>query len=143
MEENLNLRSGLQRLRESTLERLRDIARRADRAEADKLTGEIRVLDKAIEEAHINAGELRYAPNKSAVIAILACLDEKNRPMSQDELIANLLQGGFRGGGKKIATVLKQSISSYTSGHGRKTKQIKIVNGLIGRGEWPESRFTS
>ena len=77
----------------------------------------------------------------TAILAILAYLDEVGRPTEQAVVIGALIDGGWRRGDDKAETNLKQSISSFTNGLGRKTKQIKMVNGLIGRGDWDDSRF--
>jgi hypothetical protein len=37
--------------------------------------------------------------------------------------------------------MLEQAIDSFTHGTGRTTRQIKIINGLVGRGEWKKERF--
>ena len=137
---NVSVRDGLIRMRDDVLKRLHALARSADRKEADRLYGELQVLERAAQSTADDGG-YKYARHKSAVMAILAYLDEAEHPVLQKQLIDDLVKGGFRMGNDNAETNLKQSIAAFTNGPGRKTKQIKIVNGMIGRGDWDDSLF--
>ena len=141
MEDSLDVRSGLVRMRDDCLTRLVELARTANRREADRIYDQLLVLEKAISGTSTESNEYRYSKYKSAILAILACLDDVGHPVTQVALVEALLSGGWRRGDDKAETNLKQSISSFATGLGRKTKQIKIVNGLIGRGDWSDDRF--
>ena len=143
MEETLNVRSGLQQMRDEYLKRLVDLARGSNRREADKIYEQFQVLERAIAGTADESSDYRYSKYKSAILAILAYLDDVGHAVPQRELMDALLRGGWRRGDDKAETNLKQSIAAFSAGLGRKTKQIKIVNGLIGRGEWDASRFVS
>jgi hypothetical protein len=143
MEETLDVRTGLLKMRDEHLKRLLDLARVANRRDADRIFEQFLVLERAIAGAADESVDYRYAKYKSPILAILAYLNDVGRPVSQRELFDGLLRGGWRRGGEKAETNLKQSVAAFTNGLGTKTKQIKIVNGLIGRGEWDESRFVA
>jgi hypothetical protein len=143
MEETLNVRTGLLQMRDDCLKRLVDLARAHNKRETDRLFEQFQLLERAIAGAADEASDYRYAKYKSAILAILAYLDDVGRPVTQRDLVDALLNGGWRRGDDKAETNLKQSIAAFATGLGRKTKQIKIVNGLIGRGEWDKSRFVS
>jgi len=127
-------------MRDDQLRRLVDLAR--DKREAERILAQIRVLEQAMSSYEPSVDGLKYTRFKSAILAILAYLDEIDKPVPQEQLISVLLNGGWRRGDDKAETNLKQSIASFTRGLGRKTKQIKMVNGLIGRGEWPDKMFS-
>jgi hypothetical protein len=139
IEETLDVRAGLQKMRDDQLLRLAALA--SDKREAQHILQQIQVLDRALGSYHSSLESLKYARFKSAITAILAYLDDTGRPVSQEQLIQALIDGGWRHGDEHAATNLKQSIASFVSGLGRKTKQIKQVNGLIGRGEWSSDLF--
>lgn len=140
MEEHLSVREGLLRMRDEQLEKLVSLAN--DKREARRILDQIKTLEKAAENARPAMGDHRFSRFKSAILAILAYLDEVGRPVTQDDLIEALLEGGWRRGDDKAETNLKQSIASFSRGLGRKTKQIKEINGLIGRGDWDDSLFS-
>jgi hypothetical protein len=139
MEPTLSVREGLVRMRDEQLRKLVGMA--TDKKEAERLLQQVHVLEKAIEQSDPEGGGHKYARFKSAILAILAYLDEFGSPVPREQLIAALLEGGWRKGDDKAETNLKQSIASFSTGLGRKTGQIKEVNGLIGRGEWDDSLF--
>jgi hypothetical protein len=139
----MSVRDGLLRMRDETLQRLHALARTADKRVADKLFDELQILDRAVNSTSSETESYRYARHKSAILAILAYLDDVGRPVSQRDLVDALLNGGWRRGNEKAETQLKQGIAAFATGKGLKTKQIKIVNGLIGRGEWDDSRFVN
>ena len=131
-------------MRDECLKRLVDLARAKSKAEADHLFEQIQILERAMAGATDDVNDFRYSKYKSAILAILAYLDDAGKPVLQRDLVEGLLRGGWRRGDSKAAeTNLKQSIAAFASGLGRKTKQIKIINGKIGRGEWDKSRFDS
>lgn len=133
-QDSLDVRAGLRRMREDQIRRLASLA--SNKREAEKIVQEIEVLDRALASYEAPIGS-KYGRFKSAITAILAFLDEVSHPVSQDDLIHALVEGGWQRG----ETDLKRSIASFINGLGRKTKQIKQVNGLIGRGDWDDSRF--
>lgn len=143
MEDTLDVRTGLLQMRDECLKKLVDLARGANRREADRIFEQFKLLERAIAGAADESNDYRYSKYKSAILAILAYLDDVERPVSQRDLVDGLLNGGWRRGDDKAETNLKQSIAAFATGLGRKTKQIKMVNGLIGRGEWDDSRFVS
>ena len=143
MEDTLDVRTGLLQMRDECLKKLVDLARGANRREADRIFEQFQLLERAIAGAGDETTDYRYAKYKSAILAILAFLDDVDHAYSQRDLVDGLLRGGWRRGDDKAETNLKQSIAAFATGLGRKTKQIKIVNGLIGRGEWDDSRFVS
>ena len=138
-QDNMTVRDGLQRLRDEQFSKL--VALASDKREAERILQQIRVLEQALDSCDAETENLKYAKHKSAILAILAYLNEIGRPVSQTQIIAELLVGGWRHGDDKAETHLKQSIASFVSGLGRKTKQIKQINGLIGRGDWDDSMF--
>jgi hypothetical protein len=139
MEPTLSVREGLVRMRDEQLRKLAGMA--TDKREAERLLQQVHLLEKAIEQSDPEVGGHKYARFKSAILAILAYLDEVGSPVPREQLIAALLDGGWRKGDDKAETNLKQSIASFSTGLGRKTGQIKEVKGLIGRGEWDEALF--
>jgi hypothetical protein len=141
MEETINVRSGLLQMRDDCLKKLLELARGTNRREADRVFEQFQLLERAIVGAGDEASDYRYSKYKSAILAILAYLDDVDHAVTQRDLVDGLLKGGWRRGDDKAETNLKQSIAAFATGLGRKTKQIKVVNGLIGRGEWDASRF--
>jgi hypothetical protein len=139
MEESLSVRDGLLRMRDEQLRKLVSLA--TDKREAQRILEQIHTLEKAIEREHRVDFDHRFSRHKSAVLAILAYLDEVGKPTQPNVIIEALIDGGWRRGDEKAETNLKQSIASFSTGLGLKTKQIKQINGLIGRGEWDNSRF--
>jgi hypothetical protein len=139
MEPTLSVREGLVRMRDEQLRRLVGMA--TDKREAERILAQVHLLEKAIEQSDPQSDGHKYARFKSAILAILAYLDEVGSPVTREQLIVALLDGGWRKGDDKAETNLKQSIASFSSGLGRKTGQIKEVNGFIGRGEWDDSLF--
>jgi hypothetical protein len=134
-ENSLDVRAGLEKMRDDQLRKLAALA--SNKKEAERLLREIQVLDRALASYVTPDGAMKYGRFKSAIAAILAYLDDVGHPISQDELIAGLIDGGWQRG----ETDLKRSIASFITGLGRKTKQIKQMNGLIGRGDWEDAKF--
>lgn len=134
-----NVRDDLMRMRDEELKKLVSLA--SDRKGAEAILNNFLALEKAIAAVEPPQEPMEYARYKRASDAILACLDKAGHPMPVKEMIAEILAGGFRHGDNKAEWMLGQSIRSFTNGTGRATNLIKMVNGLVGRGEWEEERF--
>ena len=106
------------------------------RAEFDKADSALRQI---LPESKI--GTNRYAHHDEAVDAIRDFLTEIGRPASPEEIIREVVRGGFRGGGDGVSHRIKRSISSFTKGTGRMSGKIKQVGDYIGLGEWDDSHF--
>lgn len=135
-----DVRADLQKMRDDELSKL--VALASDRKTAEAILSRVLSLEKAIAAVDPPPQPMEYARYKRAIDAILACLDKAGRPVPESELIQEIIAGGFRSGDKKGEWMLGQSIRSFTSGTGRATEQIKMLNGLVGRGEWNEELFT-
>ena len=135
-----DIRKDLARMRDEELAKLAALA--SDQDAAQNILRRLHSLEEAISKfSHADDG--RYAKHNSAIEAILVCLDEVGHPIPSEQIIKSLCGGGWRGGTDTADAILRKSIGSLVSGRGAITKQIKKVNGLIGRGEWPDSVFYS
>lgn len=139
MNVNDDVRDDLMKMRDDQLNKL--VALASDRKAADSILSKFFSLEKALAAVDPPTQQLEYAKYKRATDAILACLDKAGKPLTQDAITADILEGGFRYGDKLAGWMIGQSIRSFTHGTGRATRLIKIVNGLIGRGDWEDERF--
>jgi hypothetical protein len=76
------------------------------------------------------------------VAAVLEVVDERKGPVAVDELVQILKRGGIvmatsSGSYGGADGDLKRSIAYFTA----RNLQIKEVNGMVGRVEWPDKRF--
>lgn len=126
-------------MREGLLVRLVSLS--SDKRQAEGIVSDFQKLERAI--AALEPGNMKYARHKSVVHAILDFLDEVGRPVPAEEIVSALASGGFRGGGEAIKANIRRSLSSFTEGAaGTRLRQIKEVNGLMGKRDWPDDRFT-
>jgi hypothetical protein len=63
--------------------------------------------------------------------------------ITRNVLIKALADGGFRRGKDNVEWVIGQSINSFLNGRARFTGILKEVNGLVGKGEWPDDLFAA
>ena len=87
--------------------------------------------------------ENRYSHFLKPIQAVMGILEERGRPMPEDEIVEALVEGGWLGGNKRAALTLHKSIKIHTHGTGAQTHQIKHVNGLIGLYAWDHILFVS
>jgi hypothetical protein len=83
----------------------------------------------------------RFARIIKPIKAVLAFLDEKGLAAPDDEIIDELLKGGFGGGGEEQRNTIFWSLRIHLNGTAKHKNIIREKNGLIGRGEWDDSRF--
>jgi hypothetical protein len=110
------------------------------RKAAEDLVQELQTTEKAI-FAVTPQPSREYAGFKRAIEGILHYLDKIGRAVTEEEIVRELCDGGFRGGVPGTSLVIEKSIRSYLFGTGRATALIKKVGGLIGKGDWPDSKF--
>jgi hypothetical protein len=83
----------------------------------------------------------RFSGKLKPIKAVLAYLDEKGGPATEDEIIDALLTGGFGGGGEEQRNVLFWSLRIHLNGTAKHKNIIRKIGALIGRGEWDDERF--
>lgn len=137
MNDTLEVRDDLMRLRNEQLTKLVELSR--DKKQAEAAVSKFHSYERAM-AAVAPMTSTKYGKHKSAIMAILDYLDEIDRPAKTEEIENALCEGGFRGGGE-ARTNIRRSISSFVYGLGRKTKQIKMVHDMVGRGSWENARF--
>jgi hypothetical protein len=139
MNDTSQQRHPLLHLRDEQLNKL--VALATDRRAAEALLTTIRALDESIYSGRVTT-TAKYAKHKSAIHAILDYLDEAGRPVPKEQIIKALCEGGWRGGIDGADVMLRKSIGSFIkAGRGTISRQIKEVNGMIGRGEWSDDLF--
>ena len=83
----------------------------------------------------------RFAGKLQPIKAIVAYLEERGEPATEDEIMDALLQGGFGGGGEEQRKIIFWSMRVHLNGTARHKNIIRRVGDLIGLGEWEDDRF--
>lgn len=132
----------LEKIRNEELAKL--VALASDQAAAQSIIHRIHSLEKAISKfPKADSVTDRYTKHNSAIDAILVYLDEVGHPVPAEQIVKALCEGGWRRDSGGADAMLRRSLSTFVSGRNSNPKQIKKINSLLGRDEWPESLFYS
>lgn len=139
--DRISVTGEMERLRTSLLRSLVELTPRENRAYAEDLATQIETANRMLEASRETPRRLNFT---RAIDAIQYVLDREG-PLTDEELVQAVTATGFAAHEQEVmrrANILR-SIGQYTTGvAGRRKQVIRKVGNLIGRGEWPDERFS-
>jgi hypothetical protein len=117
------------------------VAGAIDPRRTQRLLDELATADQMLQAEKGSSRDTRYATCPRAIDAITIYLEERGVPATEDEIIAAVLAGGWRGGGRENILNLHKGIGIFLNGTGKRIKLLKKIEGLIGLYKWNDSLF--
>ena len=122
------------------------------KSQTNHLLDQIAQANAAIEGTYLHAVQQsehaettqKYTHLGRPIEAITYLLDEYGMPMTREEIIQRLCDGGYRGGASFARLLIVRGLDNFLTGTGSKGKNkdmIRQVGDLIGRGTWDDERF--
>lgn len=126
------------RHRADLLRQLVELAR--DKTRAQKLLEDLGKADMLLNTLKTSTN-LKYAKYKKAREALIHIFDESKHPWVEDDIVNEMVNGGWRGGLPGTALLVRKALWQHLYGDGSKKWPLKKINGLIGPKEWPDELF--
>jgi hypothetical protein len=109
------------------------------REKGEQLAGRIRRLFSLSRSEKPPVG--RFAKYTRAKYAVQDILDEAGRALPPEDIKAAVLAGGFKAGKRDRDVDVDKCLGAYKPSAKQTRTSLRWMNGLVGRGEWPDDRF--
>lgn len=131
----------------SILQELVELVPKEKRDRAALLAEQIRDASEKIADLPRSGSDPNYTSCVEVIDAIELFLKDIDRPITKDEIIKGVLSKGFRStNAKRTAGNIMKSLKNHLQGAASRSASGKdrlrgSLDGLIGLGGWPDSRF--
>jgi hypothetical protein len=142
-------------LREGRAKKLRELADLASKdrtpSEAKRFAAEARAIllqlaevDKQLSTTDGLVDSPDYSKDRNVNVSIVRYLKELERPVTESELIKELIRGQYPGykNAKDIGISVGRCARAYDRGVAKVNPKLKYKNRLVGLPEWPDEMFS-
>lgn len=113
------------------------IALSVDKEKARQLFEQIRALESSIENTPAATPPQKFSRYKRAIDAVEVLLKETGKPMEREQIVAQVVSGGFRPGQEDSSTSVRKSIGHHAeTEQGLRKKKLRMFGELVGLYEW-------